>query len=707
MSPGPGFTGVRQPAFDLLVAGHGRAGEQLGELAGLLYGELRAAGLDPTPALRIREIARRVSAQGADIRRRQRLIRELERQQVAFGACTATGTFFAVPDREAAAEGLLAGDAARRAVRGEAGAIRRLESYAAAGPDDPDFVRAFVGTLGGAGVAGVPGVLVWRIGDALRHGDGAGAERFAAQARRVLTLLSAAVARATDPDDAAFAGDDLLAELVREGRARHTAFGVTYYGYQAQALLWRFGGHAWSRRFMEVAGRDAIAFERELYAGRWQARTGPLGLGASQVALLDLAAMLGTVIPGAGDSGRGVLDALFTAAAPDPATAQALLDHTPAGWDRSTLSYLLTTRLDAFALTGGHASFGRLLQSATTGQDAISARLATELATTVSAHLDGVFGVGDDGELTIADPAGLARVAPLRLPLAAALAARIGDLTDAFVNHGRLGTLPSERLDRLLAFVNRDEAAFDLLVRAHAEHMRAALNTIPDLGSALERGDFDGDGTLSAAERAHLLNRHFTNRIVEEARLFGHLLETRAQALVAAGQDAKRTDDSLRTMVRDSLGLLPLPGATLAGTLAKGAFGDFLTKGHEKLTTTGYDQIAKHMAGTSGMPLDMAYEDLSHNERAVERLTEQMIITTMLTNGMFDDDSVQGRTFATGGDPATIKPIKTMTSDEFRDFLKWARRNSEVSDLLQRARDTLGNTDDARRNLRLSPRRGD
>ncbi|PZG15477.1 hypothetical protein C1I98_39290, partial [Spongiactinospora gelatinilytica] len=283
-----------------------------------------------------------------------------------------------------------------------AGALGRLESYATS-PDDPDFVRAFVGTLGGAGVAGVPGVLVWRIGDALRNGDTARAERVAAQARRVLTLLSAAVARATDPGDAAFAGDDLLTELARQGRARHTVFGVTYYGYQAQALLWRFGGHAWSRRFMEIVGRDAIAFERELYAGRWQARAGLLGLGAPQVALLDLAAMLGTRLPGAGESGRAVLDALFTAAAPDPAAAQALLDHTPAGWGRSTLSYLLTTRLDAFDLTGGHASFGRLLQSATTGQDSVSANLATELAATLSDHLDGVFGVGDDGRLTIAD----------------------------------------------------------------------------------------------------------------------------------------------------------------------------------------------------------------------------------------------------------------------------------------------------------------
>ncbi|PZG15855.1 hypothetical protein C1I98_39160, partial [Spongiactinospora gelatinilytica] len=144
------------------------------------------------------------------------------------------------------------------------------------------------------------------------------------------------------------------------------------------------------------------------------------------------------------------------------------------------------------------------------------------------------------------------------------------------------------------------------------------------------------------------------------------------------------------------------PGAPLAGTLAKGAFGDILTKSHEKLTTTGYDQIAKHMAGTSGLPLDLAYHDLADNEAAVDRLTEQMVASTMLTHGLFEHVRLTDETFITDHNPPRIKPIASMTPAQYGDFLKWARQISDINDLLERGRDTLNNRSDARRNLDLA-----
>ncbi|MDF5751819.1 hypothetical protein [Spongiactinospora sp. TRM90649] len=707
MSLGKGFTGVRQPEFDLLVACHCQAGPRLERLAELLHAELRTAGLDPTPALRVGDIARRVLRQGDDLRRRQRLIRELERAQAAHPTCTADGTFLGVPDGEPAAEGLLAARTARLVTDGDAGALARLLSHAARG-GDPGFVRAFLGAIGAEGVTVLPAALVRSVA---RAGDPVSAGRHAEQARQATALLSRALAAGTDPASAAFAGDDFLAELVRQGRARHTHGDLTYFGYQAQALVWRAAdpGVPYSARFAQVVGRDAVAFEHERYASRWRARLDPLGAltDTGQVALLDLATVLGlgpgfadgppsAGPPGTTGTGRAVVDDLLHATAMTRDASQTLLGG-------ATLTHLLTTRLDAFATTGGHPALARLLRSALTGQDPTSRTLSAEAAEVVSAHLSGVFTVGDDGDLAIADRARLDRLAPLRQPLAAALAARVADLTDAILDHGRLGRLGVEELDRLLAFVNSDDTCFELLIRAHTEHMRAALNDVPSFTGAdgLARFDFDENGEIGGTERLFALNRHLTNRVVEESRLFGHLLETRAQALVASGLDAKKTDESLRTMVRDSLGLLPLPGATHLGTLAKSAFGDLLTAGYTKLTETGYDQIARHFASDPRLPLDEAYKDIADNDGAIERLTEQMIIATALSHGAFDDIPLEHRTFAEGH-PAAIKALQTMTQDEYRDFLKWARQNSETSDLLERARDTTANTGDVRRNLGLA-----
>lgn len=135
-SPGAGFTGVKQPAFDMLVSKHSSAGSQLDVLAARLWAELNLAGLDTSPAIRIREIAKRVNTQAEDLRRRQRLVHEMVRQGVSFGTglCTPGGTYLAMPDRVgdlmAKLDGRAAAELARRAANGDRQALATPDTSA-------------------------------------------------------------------------------------------------------------------------------------------------------------------------------------------------------------------------------------------------------------------------------------------------------------------------------------------------------------------------------------------------------------------------------------------------------------------------------------------------------------------------------------------------------------------------------------------------
>jgi hypothetical protein len=89
----PNFSGVKQPAFDALVNGHTRAAAQLDRLAGDLRAQLTRLGVDTAPALRIRSLAGRVRQEATELQRRQRLVRELERDG-GVGFCVPSGTFW-------------------------------------------------------------------------------------------------------------------------------------------------------------------------------------------------------------------------------------------------------------------------------------------------------------------------------------------------------------------------------------------------------------------------------------------------------------------------------------------------------------------------------------------------------------------------------------------------------------------------------------
>ncbi|MFD1546600.1 hypothetical protein [Nonomuraea guangzhouensis] len=713
------FTGVKQPDFDTMASKHTEAARRLEELAQALHSELQSAGLDPSPAARLRQLAGRVTTQAEDLRRRQKLVHELQRQKVTFGRSTPAGSFLEMPDGLEAAKGLLdgtlAGRAALNAGDGDTRALAELEKYVSRA-GDAEFVKAFLGTLGARGMTQLPGSLAAQLRDARAHEDSDRVAQLSGQGRKALRMLSAALAKATDPKNPAYMGAGFTKELAKEGRAEHKAGDTKYLGYQAQALIWRAhdGKPPFSKEFMEIVGRDVIVYEQEQRKDQWAASQDLLGrtFAGSQIPIFDLAGSfgLGTLLrpeayvrsPGM-RAESSVVDDLFHAAKSSREASQALLDYTPAGWKQSVLDYLLTTRWGAARYLGDYKPIRDMLVTATTGQDATSRKLAAEMIKVVADDVRGAFGKGESGNLEIKNRDTFDRLEPLRYPLGRAIAANIDQLSRLFLNHATFGKVAPQDMSYALALATADDAGFEELVRAQTEHMRAALGTIPPVGldasnaerlgfkkSDVKKYDFDGDGRIDKADILQFL----TDRTVAEARPFTHIVEIRRQVLIAQGLDDKKADEALKTMVDNAIGLLPVPGAKQMGELATGAFGKLVSMEYDKLAGTAYDEIAKQVAqqmSEHGRGLDEAHQTLADNRLAIERLAEQMLSTAMLNKGLLDKLDMKDRIFATGV-PPTIKPFAEMSPQEYSQFLEWVRTKGGSDALLDRFDGTFRRT---------------
>ncbi|MDP4509725.1 hypothetical protein [Nonomuraea turcica] len=712
------FSGVKQPEFDTMTSKHAQTASRLEELAQALHRELKSAGLDTAPATRLRQLAGRVTTQAADLRRRQRLVHELQRQKVTFGRSTPKGSFLEVPDNLEAAQGLLdgtlAGRAALKAADGDRKALAELQKYASR-TGDPEFVKSFLRTLGALGVTRVPGAIAMQLRDAKKRQDAEGVTQLSRQGQKVLGMLSTALAKGTDPRSPAYVGADFLKGLVKEGRAEHKAGDTKYSGYQAQALIWRAhdGKPPFSKEFMEVVGRDVIVYEHEQRKDQWAAAKDPLGryVKGKQLPIIDLAGAfgLGTLLrPGtqAGSPGMesqsAVVDNLFHAAKSSREASQALLNHTPAGWKESVLDYLITTRWSASRFLNDYKPIRDMLTIATTGQDATSKKLAAEMIKTLSDQISGAFSK-DTENLEIKNRYLFDRYAPLGYPLGRAIAANIEQLSELLLNHAAFGKVEAKDMAYALVLATADDAAFEGLVRAQTEHMKAALESVPPVGlnvsnaerlgftkSDVKQHDRNGDGRVDMDDIQHFL----VDRTAAEARPFGFIVETRRQVLIAQGLDDRKANEALKSMVGSALGLLPVPGAKQVTELAKGAFGELLGKGYDKFAGAAYDEIARQAAQRMfehGRTMDETHAALANDRLAVERLGEQMLTTAMLNKGMLDDLNPRKQTFVTGT-PPRLKPFAQMTPQEYSQFLKWARAEGGMNDLLDRFSGTFRRT---------------
>ncbi|MEU7860176.1 hypothetical protein [Nonomuraea sp. NPDC049141] len=671
------FTGIKQPEFDSLVSRHSTAAQQLEGLAAALHGELTAAGLDTGPALRIRDMAREVGAEVEDLRRRQNLIREMERLKVTFGTHTPAGTMVPVPDSLTAAEGLLNGtlaaNAAVAAGRGDANAMAQLRGFAGKA-SDPEFVKAFLAKLGAKGITELPASLAlqMRANVMMRTAKG---DQVSQQVKEGMKLLAMALAKGTDPKDPAFMGEAFLSQLVKEGRAQHRANEVAYVGYQAQALIWRAsdGKPPFSKRFMEVVGRDAIVHQKEL------SDSGPPYANA-----MDLATVLGlsdSMQPGGpymGEPGKpikaSVIDDLSQAARHTPEAAQALLFHTPQGWNKSIMEYLLTDRLDGFNHTKNYAPFAGLLQTALSGKDKESLKFTNDALVILKNELDGVFSEGDDGKLIIADQKKLDRLSFLDGPMGTIMAAHIDEIFGVFEKSAHdLKNINQLEMDRVLTFVGRNEGAVKALVGAEAQRMFKAIQESYKLGNG----------------------ENMQQLLLPEARFMGHLLEPRRLVLMAQAKSDEQARAELKGLINDVLGELTGPAGKLAGRL--GGWGD---KAHEKLTPIVFENVSAFLAERlikEGLTRNSALQQANDDREMTMWMVRQMILGARIAQGKWDPkavESLKGSAFATDDNPPRLKPLDEITSnpETFDKFIEWARRYSTDEATMQSVREAMDNS---------------
>ncbi|MEV4834955.1 hypothetical protein AB0K05_10555 [Nonomuraea sp. NPDC049486] len=726
-----GFSGVKRAEFDLMAGKHTEAAGRLEALAQALHRELQGAGLDTAPAARLRELARRVTTQADDLRRRQNLAHELQRQRVSLGRSTPAGSFVEMPDRlddaKALLDGTLAGRAASKVADGDDKALADLEKYASR-TGDSEFVKAFLGAIGARGVTRMSGSLATMLRDAVARGDSDRKNRLSISGRNVLTTLSTILAKGTNRKNSSYQGDGFLADLVKEGRAQHGADGGKYLGYQALALIWRAhdGEPPYSKEFMEVVGRDVIVYEREQREDAWAASKDALGraFGGTQVPIVDLAGSLGLgALLRWGVSAKdpitekpsSMVESLFHAAKSSREASHALLDHTPPGWGESVLEYLLTTRWGASQYLDDYEPINGMLITATTGQDATSQKLAAQMTKTISNEVRRAFKQGGE-KLKIKDRETFDRYAPLGYPLARAISANIDQLSKLYLNHDKFGEVAPGDMSYALVLATSNDEGFAALTRAQVEHMRAALDGAPPVGlnvsnaeefgftqADVRRFDLNGNGWVDKSDILQTL----TDQAVEEATPFNYLMESRRQVLISKGLDDKKADEELKNMVADAIGLIPVPGAKKVGELATGAFGEMLGMGYEKLAGTGYDQISEHVAqrmSQHGSGLDETHLTLVNNRLAVERLAEQLLATAMLSKGTLDTLPREGEMFVTGS-PPTLKPFIEMSPQEYSAFLTWVRDKGGSSGLLDRFCGTFRETSMVHDHLGLNEER--
>ncbi|NRQ35443.1 hypothetical protein HII36_26965 [Nonomuraea sp. NN258] len=662
----PGYSGVKKPEFDQLVDKHALAARQLTDLGEKLHAELARAGLDTAPAQRARALAARADKQAKDLRRRQQIVRDMERQKIDLGMPMAGSSFIRVPDSLEAARGQLAGNAAAAAVRGDPRkALAELEKFAGKNPS-PEFIKGFLSKIDPRIATELPAVLAKRLRDAADRGEDTTA--LARQSTLALKTLSAALAKGTDPADPAYLGDKFLNGLVVEGRKEHKIDDMTYLGYQAQALVWRAsdGRPPFSAKFMETVGADAVAQEKRAYESRWKQSEALHGRVSGT--LMDLAALLKTrnlygpaiTDPGKPPTGSSVIDDLVHAAGFSAPAAQALLSYRLDGGKRTILSYFMTQRWAVFKHTRSQEPLGRMLRTALTDKSSAGARLTEELLGLTRKRLEGAYVSGED--LKIKDPGKLEEMAFLRRPLGAAMVAQFDAISSAYTDDPRFKGLQPADMTWLFLFVGRDEQAFkDLLT--------AQYNRLSDRIEESYR--------KSGGEYLKSMFRH-------EGKMLGYILETRRLALMAESKTREEAQADVKAKIDEVMGLLVSPagkfgtqvageiGAWLAGKAANvpaGALSAWIAGQLIKteLTTPG----ALHQAGTE--------------RQSAVKVIEKLLLAASISHEDYEKEGlnhIAGQSFATTHPPIRLRPIPEILASPkmLADFIKWSEDWSDMQD---------------------------
>ncbi len=364
------FSGVKQPDFDTMAGKHTQAAGRLAELAQSLHRELQGAGLDTSLAARLRELAGRITTQAEDLRRRQQLVHELQRQRVSIRDEHSGGEFpgdTGWPERR------------QRAARRDAGRTRRTERLARGRQGAGRAGEVRVSNRGHGVRQGIP----WHPGS--RRSDAATRLDRRTVAHRLGPRRSGARILALSPGPESTghaqqnAGQGNRSEEPRVpgcgfhqrlGEAgpdraqvrRYEVLGLPGSGTHlacsrgGAAVLEGVHGDRRTRRHRLRAASSARTNGRRARTGWAERRQPKTHRRPGRRARPRHPAETGDTGRRSGGEGlSSMVDDLFHAAKFSREASHALLDHTPAGWKESVLDYLLTSRWGASHYLGDYA----------------------------------------------------------------------------------------------------------------------------------------------------------------------------------------------------------------------------------------------------------------------------------------------------------------------------------------------------------------
>ncbi|MFD0685441.1 hypothetical protein [Actinomadura fibrosa] len=676
---GPDTCGVKLAQFEQMAQQMTRAAPALARLADELWQALNGAGVSTAPAMEVKRIAAWAADAAADLRRRDVLVHDLDRQKLAMSVCRPDGTYLKLPDRYtdqvAYAEGRRATDLLRKAATGDAAAQKALRRMR---PEDvtPMFAKALLESLGPEELLKLPMSLTMRLaGDA--NNDRPALAAHAADTRAILAILGRSLALTTDPARKGYLGDDYLSALRAAGRTTFPPLSVLpkgTAGYQSLATLLGSTGTRFSAHFIDTVGNDMVAYDSGLRP--------TLG----QVPLPDLAGRYGlgnALDPSATDIRTGgrrtdfLAPLLLAAAASGKEASQKLLTHRPMGplpqdpqprTSGTNLQYLLHDRRAVWGESDHGTALGKTLEAATTAQDPGSTRLAFAaaqiLATDARANFkvkDGKVQVGDKAPLdallsgapadAIARPHHYDELSGLRPSMAKVLVAHLDQLHD-LVRLSRFDERPgstgltADDLDYLLLDVARNATAYETLLMGQIAHAKIAVDR-----TVQNHGDL-------------------SNTIAGEGQMFGHLLEARHQTLGAEGLRLAEDLARMQSYVGHGIALLPVDFAPITRVpIAGDVFNVALGKLSGKLTTV----LAKKLADKE----DPAIVAPKTDTEGVERLFNQMIISSLVTHGQYVRTGLDGRAFV--DEQNRIKPLATMSPSEMEKLIRWANNTMKLN----------------------------
>lgn len=664
------FSSIDPREMHQLGYGVQNAGKGLAECAAQLRAILNEVELTHPGVAAIGRIGQWLTEQAPDLYRRRDLAYEAEKVDVDVfgnplsGAVVPAGMAQIDESRiipaRVRAEAAQAAPLFAAAARGDAGALEKLAVYKGR-LSDPQFATALMEQLGPQGLLALPATMGTRVRKAL-DADRDSAAAIRRQNRDVLSMLSKALAAATDPTKNAHLNRKFIEEFKRQGRTEIPApdmGGLTNPGYWSLGqILAAAPKEAYSEWFIRTIGQDMIQWDRD-YLKEHRVRFLPKDTDVYNLpAPIDTRPFQDSDVIGAADP----IAALMTVASTSRERAQALLDN------KDLLKYLMSDRRSQWEMGDRGESLGDAMEAAMKGADADSKRLAVMATQILADEVKPHVSFNDAGELEIKNPSELDRLSGIRDNMGRILAEHSDDIVSSYYqNHPRLpdneltGNVEGKNtarfnptdLDLVMLDVAADDQGYQALLRGQVADMR---------------------GKIDQAMATH--NKDWLNNVIAlNSTALGHLVEARRMALVGRGKEADAADEELRKLVQDGIGLVPIPFANQVGKVGLKAAGTI----YENFVKDGYTKAGDWLvqqSGHAGGKTAKAFGDAASNDKAVQQLVKQMIESSAVAHESYSRNDLKGP-FVTG-DPPRIKPPLDMTRSEYESFVDWIEENSTM-----------------------------